>query len=735
MNMLIKNQKIIKRVIAGLTERLRVIAGLTERLRVIAGLTRNPLIIQGMLKQVQHDVQIFILAILAIIARRHCGLVPQSPAKKGMLKQVQHGIQVFILAAVIGFGFSSCGDWLDVVPDGVATIDMAFNSRAQALKYLKTCYYYMPRNGGNPGIDPAIMGSDEYWIVPDALGIGLSYEGHQIAEGMQNPTSPILERWGSLYQAIRDCNTFLDNVSGVPDLPVWEREQWMAEVKVLKAYYHFCLVQMYGPVPLVRKNLPINVDVSTVKVEREPVDECFKYIVELLDEACKGDMLTPFIFNPAEDMGRITKPIALTLKAKTLVLAASPLYNGNSEQATLKNHDGTVLFNQTYDRGKWQSAMLACREAIEACHEAGIELYEYPNTGDRYTETIARDLTLRNAFNLRWNSELIWVNMQSIATASAGGMIFAAMPKLNPENATSGWIRKELGLPLKIATLFYTRNGVPLEEDKTRDINDIYNLRTADADHQLYIREGRTTVDLHFDREPRFYAWVGFDGGVWFGAGQYNDLNPTSLWYLALKIGETDGTDGKGTWTGYIPKKIVPFEGQARPNNTVSATTYAWPIMRLSDLYLLYAEAINEAEGPAGANSDEMFKYIDMVRDRAGLSGVKESWDLYTNYPKYSNIEGMREIIQQERLIELSMEGHRFWDIRRWKTAPDVYRTPLQGWFMQVSIIDGSESQVNQIMYTPQLLLEQKFSSRDYFWPIRSSDIDVNPNLVQNIGW
>src|SRR5690606_15885839 len=143
--------------------------------------------------------------------------------------------------------------------------------------------------------------------------------------------------------------------------------------------------------------------------------------------------------------------------------------------------------------------------------------------------------------------------------------------------------------------------------------------------------------------------------------------------------------------------------------NNISSPSYAWPIMRLSDLYLLYAEAINEAEGPAGANSADLFHYIDLVRARAGLQGVKESWDNYTNNQKYTTQAGMREIIQTERLIELAFEGHRFWDIRRWKTAPNEYHTPLRGWNMLVSTIDGTDEEVNRMMYQPQLLLEQKF--------------------------
>lgn len=630
--------------------------------------------------------------------------------------------------------FTACNNWLDVVPDGIATLDMAFNSRTQARKYLATAYSYMPKNGGSG--DPATLGGDDIWTRRTThFSNRFSLAGLDISDGLQNAANPVLGRWGTMYEAIRVCNTFLENAHLVPDLPAWEREQWIAEAKVLKAYYHFSLVQMYGPVPLVRENMSVDADVFAVKVERAPVDECFEYIVELLDEASEGDMLPTFVLDPASDYGRITKPIALSLKAKVLVTAASPLFNGNNDQATLANRDGKPLFNPEYRPEKWEAAMIASKEAIDICHEAGIMLYEFEDAANRFNDTTVLNITLRNAFNLRNNREVIWANTQMISIPSSGGMIHASMPKLNRDYINSNDLSKWLGMPIKIAEMFYTENGVPLDEDITRDVGDLYNLRTAEAEDRLYIRQGRTTVDMHFDREPRFYAWVGFDGGVWFGAGQYNDRDASSLRYLALKVGETDGTDGQGNWTGYIPKKFVPYEAQVNAINNISSPSYAWPIMRLSDLYLLYAEAINEVEGPDGANSSELFQYIDEVRARAGLKGVKESWDTYTSRPKYSTKAGLRDIIQTERLIELSFEGQRFWDIRRWKTAPNEYHTPLKGWNMMVSTIDGTDEEVNRMMYQPQVLLEQKFGVRDYFWPIRTADIEINPNLVQNIGW
>jgi hypothetical protein len=167
-------------------------------------------------------------------------------------------------------------------------------------------------------------------------------------------------------------------------------------------------------------------------------------------------------------------------------------------------------------------------------------------------------------------------------------------------------------------------------------------------------------------------------------------------------------------------------------NNAGSTTTadYLWPLMRLTDLYLLYAEAINEAEGPSGPNSADLFRYIDDVRAKNGLEGVKESYARYavgTVADKYATQSGMRDIIRRERLIELSLEGHRFWDIRRWKIAPAEYAKKIAGFTVNSTNVRD--------YYTPLTFMEQNFAIRDYFWPVRTSFIEQNPNIVQNIGW
>ena len=147
-------------------------------------------------------------------------------------------------------------------------------------------------------------------------------------------------------------------------------------------------------------------------------------------------------------------------------------------------------------------------------------------------------------------------------------------------------------------------------------------------------------------------------------------------------------------------------------------------MIRLADLYLYYAEALNEANGPTG----EAYNYIDLVRERAGLDGVLTSWSSFsTNASKPTTKEGLREIIQQERMIEMSFEGLRFWDMRRWKLAVDLMNQPIKGWnVLQEDLVD---------YYKVKDLFYPSFSERDYLWPVSENEIINNPTLIQNPGW
>jgi len=632
-----------------------------------------------------------------------------------------------VLSVPVMIGLQSCEkEFLDVVPDNVATIDQAFKLRNEAEKYLFTLYSYLPKNG-NLHHNIGLLAGDELWIPPNDAAIN-SF-AFDIARGLQRVSNPYMDAWEGRFQAagpgdnyalfngIRHTNIFIKNLqdpSKVPDIGEAERQQWIGEAKFLKAYYHYYLMRMYGPIPIIEENVSIDAPEGAIEVSREPIDESIDYLVQLLDEA--SVVLPPQILDTQNELGRITRPIVLGVKAEILLMAASPLFNGNSDMAGFTNKDGTLLFNLTYEEEKWRRAADAAKEAIVAAEASGHKLYEISDIAFDISDTTSVKLNVRNAFTERWNSEIIWANPNSRTYE----LQRAAMAPL--ERIPHWEARKVLSPTLESAATFYTENGVPIEEDKTLDFTNFAELREATEAERFNILEGYTTARLNFDREPRFYAFLGFDGAIWY---KYDSGSNDTRWHIEAKYkdyaGSTDAFDFNVT--GYFLKKPINWEQSFGSGSLYK--DYAWPELRLSDLYLMYAEALNEAEGPTA----EVFEYVDRIRHRAGLNGVVESWQNFSINPdKYSTKEGMRAIIHHERSIELAFEGKSFWDTRRWKKAVQDYNEPVRGW----NVFGNDESSYYQI----RTLYQQRFvAPRDYFWPINENTLIQNPNLVQAPGW
>jgi hypothetical protein len=579
-----------------------------------------------------------------------------------------------------------------------------------------------------------MMTGDELWTAYNRIATLGDWSGDlfNIARGFQNASAPYGNDWDDIYRGIRCCNIFIEQVGTVPDLPEWEKLQWIAEVKFLKAWYHFHLVRKWGPIPIVRENLPIDASVDEVRVSRNPVDECFDYIIQLMDESL-ADL--PLKEQSRDELGRITKPIAAAVKAKIAVYAASPLFNNNTDQATLVNKDGTRLFaTKTADevKARWDYAVTACSEAIAICDQASKTLFKHQSRVS-LNDTLLVQLNIRNVLTEKWNDEIIWANTQTYLFDNAT-VQSCVSPNLQADQYPDiPTLRANIQAPLKIAEMFHTNHGIPIENDKSWDtIADIYDLRTGGNSERWYIRRDYKTAKMNFDREPRFYAWLGFDGGIWYGQlPEVNNPAPGDLlWINCLAGGPQRKTGAEtGPITGYFPKKLVHYENRQTSAIGYDCVSYPWPILRLADLYLLYAEAINESEGPNGAHSADMFKYIDLVRSRANIPGVKAAWDSeYSNaHGKYNTQTGMREIIHRERLIELAFESQRFWELRRWKEVAAEYAKGIYGY--KVTAVRPED------YYQKILIADQKFALKDYFWPIAIGLIEQNPNLVQNIGW
>ncbi len=625
---------------------------------------------------------------------------------------------IYILCATLAIIFISCkDDYLDVVPDNIATLDNAFSNRYNAQKFLYTLYMGIPSPGSVK--NPALNGADEIWYPKKS-----AYRaGTQIAKGFQSVVNSQYNKWqergqSGLYVGIRNCNIFLSRIGKVQGLDEYEKKQWIAEAKFLKAYFHFYLFRMYGPIVNNKELVPVTESTHNVKAVRNTTDETIDYILLLLDESIKD---LPLILQfEDQDLGRITKPIAAAIKARVLITYASPLFNGNSVYSGFTNKNGESFFPKEYDASKWEKAATATKIAIDLCHDAGFRLHlksDYTNAFPQSDQTMLKS-ALRGRITEKWNSELIWGQ-----TSNTASIEYESMPRLY--SYTTNPVFSRHCPPMRIAEMYYSKNGVPINEDINYDYTNRFKLKTASQEDKYYIEEGQKTAILNFEREPRFYADLAFDRSVWFGNGkEKSDKDP---WYIHARKGEFASVFSTTSYsaTGYWPKKLVSMKTLVQNGTKFTSKRFAFPIVRLADLYLYYAEALNESKG---SPDNEVYEYIDLVRERGGLKSVVSSWGKYSKNPsKPSTKQGMREIIQRERMIEMSFEGTRFWDLRRWKLAKKHMNKPIKGW----NIL---EKDINEY-YTVKVLYNPTFSEKDYLWPIPEGEIIKNPSLIQNPGW
>jgi len=257
-----------------------------------------------------------------------------------------------------------------------------------------------------------------------------------------------------------------------------------------------------------------------------------------------------------------------------------------------------------------------------------------------------------------------------------------------------------------------------MEDDITYDYGSIYDLRTAEDDEKVFIEPGFKTVGMHFGRENRFYSDLAFNGASWIGNGTSTEGS--------VFLHDSYSVPQSSNITGYFPRKYINLK-TVLGTTAFSFSSYHFPMLSLRQLYLYYAEALNECGKPYS----EVLPWIDEIRSRAGIPDVKTSWEMFSNSPhQYQSKEGLRSIIHREEIIEMMFEGQMTWDLRRWKEAYYTMNRQMNGWAFQQAT--NSETEKYYVI-TP--VFEQHFELKDYFWPINNSEIYSNNNILQNPGW
>lgn len=609
----------------------------------------------------------------------------------------------------------SC-NFLDVIPEGKATVDDIYKTRLQADKYVCSMYAYQPNRfyfQSSFEICGGDMISGHYGDVRY-----FSYKA-MIYGAYESPSSTYLGMWSQsaasyptgavkypMWEGVRNCYNIINNADRVPDATDQDKRTWKGEAYFMIAYIHYTMLQYYGPTVIVRGESSLN---EASNDPRSTYDECVNFIADMCDKAAE---LLPETWDPVY-YGRATKAAAHTLKSGALLMAASPLANGNSEfYADFVNKDGTHLISQTYDAEKWKKVMDASEAGIIEAEKDGFKLYETKTSGnDDFQRGYLNYHTAFTGADDNYNHDEFFFsyNNQSNVQYNIKNM----GPRIGYTSYNSAGFRGYFVPTFDAVELYLSKNGLPMDVDPETKNLDLYSIAPGDS-----------TVLLHRNREPRFYASIGYDRGTY-------EINGGTI-VLKCRRGEPQQNDGVDkneyqSCTGYyIQKWICTKDGFNTGSKTFTYGKWAYPYMRLADLYFNYVEA--EAEY-TGTLSSKGLNYINKIRHRAGLPNFEDSWARVGGMPTGQKLV---DVIRQERLIEFMFEGRMYHDLRRWKMAEKYMKPTPKAWNLAGKTAEEFY-QVSQMNEGTQVRTFE--TPRNYWLAIPIDQININPSLVQNPGY
>lgn len=603
---------------------------------------------------------------------------------------------------------TSCVDYLDKESDTELTLPMVFEDKTRIEGWLANVYSHVP---------------DPYWGYARKLGWDILSDDMTASERWRQwdwKVIPMLlgewtpstdwdgNYWARLPQLIREANIFIENVHPLPEqgISATEVTYMKAEMRFMIAYYYYLLSNTYGPVPFKPNYIaPTDFNLADLMEGQRPYYEVVDWVDKELKEVAK---ILPAKYTEARKYGRATSIMCLAVRARMLLFAASPLVNGNPDYANHKNKDGENLFSTTEDKSKWAYAAQACKELIDAAEAAGHKLYTVENEDG----TIDPFMSYQNLFLTRYdegNTEILF--------ARPGGSEYGEYEKHATPQVSGG--SGGLGVTQSLVDAFFMENGLPINDDDSKYVESGFSGSDETRDNTVWDTEVNGgaitksgTYNMYCHREPRFYITVSYNNSYFTQEKRlFNFFN-----------GSADNPHTHDApQNGYLIRKKIS------PDLNVKQGTYKYRpgiVYRLGEAYLNYAEALNESDPGNG----DILVYLNKIRERAGIrqytTGATDENYIYVDLNDQAE---MRKLIRAERRVELSCEGIRYDDLRRWKEAENVLNGDFYG--MNFSGKDPSSFYVR----TPYL---KRVYKKAYYWfPIHQSEMDKNDKLVQSPYW
>ncbi len=584
-------------------------------------------------------------------------------------------LSILAFAAIM---VSCADDFLDKVPLDKLSEDAVFNSPQLAESYVNALYPVLP--------DPFQEGNisnitDEGFFRYGGSSTRYMYDGRlspstiiYISEGgpAHDSRTTVLNIWNRAYEFIYKMNYFIQAVSKEDSrLEKEVSDRLLGEVYYLRAWAYYNMIQRYAGVPIIKVPHSIGAG-EDFSVERANFDDCVDFILEDLD---KADALLPA--KDASQRGRVNKDVALALRARVTLLAASKLFNDpDSPQPS--------IFKGQYDyQGKWQRAYDACKAMVDRADVDGAYALD-----DKYSD-YWKDLD---------SPELIWAKYFVVTEDIDKAQLYYTLEYYN------GWTSMQ---PTQALMIDYEMNN----GKKFFEPGSGYDPKKPFA-----------------NRDPRFYYSIAtpFSKYGVIEDGSYNEYDLQM--YLLFKDKTRDDFTADKTMPDYTDKakdlahavthtglELRKWYDPQKPITDKQTITPFYPWFRLAEFYLNFAECAYML-----GKEDECRTYINKVRARADVNmpavteGGTSLWDRLVN----------------ERRIEMAFEFTRYFDVRRWMIADKYENVPIAG--MKTMILENGTKK--DTVYRMARLASEVDKNTCYYWENSSErDIYIEGNSGRDI--
>ncbi len=634
---------------------------------------------------------------------------------------------VMSLMGVMGvMGLASCTDYLDKEERSIIDASQPYLNFRNFQGFVEELYTAMPIMTGHQYHSAWNFGEDDYWEpqesrqLPNAIDQGnywgwneCFYSYFKEKQGGMNTGTP--ERmindvstkgylYGLCWFGIRKANIGIANLDKLVDATQEEKNLIAGQLYFFRAWNHFMLMQYWGGLPYIDvvldANSVFNLPRLSYQATAEKAAEDFQKAADLLpidwDQTAAGKATL------GKNAVRINKVMALAYKGKDLLWAGSPMMNQESTG------------NATYNADFCKRAADAFAEALKICEETGrYELADW----DHYQEIFYT--YKQNKLN-GLKEVLFWENM---ATCHIGVWRWNLVNDWRPPLINNSGIKCYPAA--NYTDYFGMANGLPIPDITKPDAASGYNPEYP-----------------YKDRDPRFYYNFIYDAvkTVLDGSKILKDGLPDERkQYASLYEGGLYRTDtpSKCVFTGYMNKKFTS-QYMNDFDDYKEGTVLVMPLMRLADVYLMYAESAAAGYGSATASASgyslSAVGAIDKVRARAGVAGVDSKF--------LGSVDDFMSEVRRERAVELSFEGHRFTDLRRWLLLDKApYNKKTAVYFDRAADQSDKERYANPkenhvLNLREVVLTERKYTLPKHNWfPFPQKDVQMYPEFAQNPGW